>query len=711
MVADDRVLEKEATDADAETGPCDRPTGISSGDLRNDAPHRTARDLKTGLVIYTDAGSNPNPGPTGWGVHGYLYTDATPAKGSGNSRWLLTRKGYVEKYDAAKRVGLTEVTPTHYVDGYGSILANGERKPTSNVGELTAAVRALEYAQDFDVKRIIVRVDSEYVRRGMESWVATWESNGWLKRGGEPVPNVELWKELTAARARLIGRGAHVKFIWVKSHSHHLGNVLADKLATIGIALSTQGVLKNEISSAAAQGYWKYDTGRHPMLANRCLYFNTVAQYQQPGEYYLGDHGKEDELLGKRISDGAHTVARLAQPDAAIELIRNYTTELAGGLDSIVIVRLDQLFSATTHRELLTWGASALLRPNAWRLDLNCLDEEPGGHTHKPLSRECRPPRIAMRAIEAISGLIERLRLYEAHDPSIATTDLTDQLYATTEKPAAKKGEAQVVMELRPEYGVGLAAMSVSANYRIDGGTAGSVASIPLTSDAWHRPAQPQLAQAAGKSQSAGHPHHVARIGPGFPVRDGCAGGRRYLHQRRHVLEPDADTMSITDSGSDPIKDALLPTSAVTCRRRSLRETHPACAMPLASAEPFLQECHEVWRSGSRQARGDGRVNAHSVGQRFSDPSRQNALAAIHQRFQKSVSPDQARCESREKTPAGMLAQQATAFFTVRVRGRGRLAQNLSCIVSADTLSRERLGSLAAMLRSQKFRHKLLYIH
>lgn len=481
MYAEDGFLEKEAREADR----ADMPPVISSSRPEDDVTDRIASEVvntvTTGLVLYTDAGSNPNPGPTGWGVHGYLYADSTPSKGSGNSRWLLTRKGYVEKYDAAKRVGLTEVTPIHYIDGYGSMLASGEHKPGNDIGELMAAVRALEYARDFDVKRVVVRVDSEYVRRGMENRVNTWEKNGWLRSGGKPVSNVELWKELTAARTRLMERGVDVRFIWVKAHSHHLGNVLADKLATIGIALSAQGLPRNEIGSTAAQGYWKYDTGRHPMLANRCLYFNSVARYQQPGVYYLGDHGKEDELLGKRISDGAHTVARLAQPDPAIELIRNYTTELAAGLDSIVIVRLDQLFSPTTHRELIAWGTAALLRPNAWRLDLNCLDEEPGGHTHKPLSRECRPPRIAMRAIEAISGLIERLRLYEANDPSITTTELTHKLYDTKEKPGGKKGDTFVAMELRPEYGVGFAAMTVSANYRVNGGAGDGTASIPVT--------------------------------------------------------------------------------------------------------------------------------------------------------------------------------------------------------------------------------------
>ncbi|WP_233874243.1 ribonuclease H family protein [Paraburkholderia adhaesiva] len=486
MSTDDEVLEQPLEETREENAAPDEAAPDEAAGHARARPSSPGLDaIAKGLVLYTDAGSNPNPGPTGWGVHGYLYADAVPTRGSGNPRWLLTRRGYVEKYDAAKRMGLTEVTPIHYVDGFGSVLASNGHAPTNNVGELMAAVRALEYAQAFDVARVIVRVDSEYVRRGMEEWIAAWKKNGWVKRGGEPLPNAELWKELEVAKTRLIERGVEVKFTWVKSHSHHLGNVLADKLATIGIALSAQGSAKNEIGSTAAQGYWKYDTGRHPMLANRCLYFNSVAQYQQAGVYWLGDHGKEDELLGKRVSDGAHTVARLREPDAAIELVRRYTTELAGGLDSIVIVRLDQLFSATTHRELLTWGTAALLRPSAWRLDLNCLDEEPGGHTHKPLSRECRPPRIAMRAIAAVSELMERLRLYEEHDASFTVTDLTEQLYETREKRGGKKeatgstseSVTEKTMELRAEYGVGFAALTVPARYR-----AGNfVSTIPVT--------------------------------------------------------------------------------------------------------------------------------------------------------------------------------------------------------------------------------------
>jgi hypothetical protein len=57
-----------------------------------------------GMMIYADGSAAPtNPGPTGWGIHGFLYADIKPKKGSGNSAWNLTKTGYVAKNDATQK--------------------------------------------------------------------------------------------------------------------------------------------------------------------------------------------------------------------------------------------------------------------------------------------------------------------------------------------------------------------------------------------------------------------------------------------------------------------------------------------------------------------------------------------------------------------------------------------------------------------------------
>jgi len=74
-----------------------------------------------GLVVYTDAGTKPNPGFGGWGIHGYLYNNAPPKKGTGNPAVLLTAEGYVLKAQLDGSWKPTEVTPLKYVDGVGTI--------------------------------------------------------------------------------------------------------------------------------------------------------------------------------------------------------------------------------------------------------------------------------------------------------------------------------------------------------------------------------------------------------------------------------------------------------------------------------------------------------------------------------------------------------------------------------------------------------------
>ena len=58
-----------------------------------------------------------------------------------------------------------------------------------------------------------------------KGWVYNWEKKNW-KRGSEPVPNTELWKQLLS----LLGKHK-VEFVWVKGHAGHPENERCDELA------------------------------------------------------------------------------------------------------------------------------------------------------------------------------------------------------------------------------------------------------------------------------------------------------------------------------------------------------------------------------------------------------------------------------------------------------------------------------------------------
>lgn len=437
-----------------------------------------------GLVVWTDGGARPtNPGPAGWGIHGYLFNAVKPKKGSGNADHLLTTHGYVLKSNADKinqgeysdkhwagvlegQTKPLEVTPVHYVDGYGSFTQH----ESNNVAELVASTRALEYARDYDLKMVQLYTDSKYVQEGITQWISGWERNNWIKRDGTEVANSQHWKNLRQAQQQLEQRGVKVTVSWVKGHNDHLGNETADLMATVG-AVTSKDMLENpdaahplhQITTSVPEGYWKYEVKKHPFISHRRMYFNTDSQYVRPGEYFLGEHGKDDELLGKRIATGAYAVVRLRTPDPILELIRERQMEFSKGSNTVIMARLDEVFSADTHKVLANYGKRAIEQSIHYRLDMNCI-------TKRPLTRELNPARLAHRAAEALGDLDSILQLYLAKDPKLAVTDLTSILYEQTVKvKVVKKGEPPAEPEtqykLLSKYNVGFASLQVDASY------------------------------------------------------------------------------------------------------------------------------------------------------------------------------------------------------------------------------------------------------
>ncbi len=138
------------------------------------------------LEIWTDGACKGNPGPGGWGV--------------------LMRYGPHEKE-----------------------LFGGEPLTTNNRMELMAVIEALS-AVKRPVK-IILHLDSNYVRDGITSWIHNWKRRGWRLKNGTPVKNADLWQKVDALVARF-----DIDWRWVKGHAGEPGNERADELANKGAA-------------------------------------------------------------------------------------------------------------------------------------------------------------------------------------------------------------------------------------------------------------------------------------------------------------------------------------------------------------------------------------------------------------------------------------------------------------------------------------------
>ena len=129
------------------------------------------------------------------------------------------------------------------VGGYGAILRSGELEKelsgcepmtTNNRMELTAVLKALEALKK--PCRVKVVTDSNYVVKGMTSWINTWLKNNWKNSQKQDVVNRDLWEKLLR-----LSKGHEISWEWVKGHNDHAENERCDSLARLAIESCKKG--------------------------------------------------------------------------------------------------------------------------------------------------------------------------------------------------------------------------------------------------------------------------------------------------------------------------------------------------------------------------------------------------------------------------------------------------------------------------------------
>ncbi|GAA3913700.1 ribonuclease HI [Litoribacillus peritrichatus] len=146
---------------------------------------QTAMPASIVTEIFTDGACRGNPGPGGWGA--------------------LLRYGNIEKR-----------------------IHGGECDTTNNRMELKAAIEGLAVLKRHANVRLTT--DSQYVRKGITQWIHGWKKNGWKTSSKQPVKNADLWQQLDSLVSK-----HQVEWRWVKGHSGHRENEIADQLANLGV--------------------------------------------------------------------------------------------------------------------------------------------------------------------------------------------------------------------------------------------------------------------------------------------------------------------------------------------------------------------------------------------------------------------------------------------------------------------------------------------
>ena len=158
-----------------------RPKAIPS---KSSAPGRTDPGTKPEdeIDIWTDGACSSNPGPGGYGI---VFR-------SRGKTWEKT---------------------------------GGFRLTTNNRMELMGVIAALESLPANCT--VTLYSDSQYLVNSIaKGWAEGWQARGWIKKGGQAVPNADLWKRLLELYSR-----HNVDIRWIKGHNGSAENERCDEMA------------------------------------------------------------------------------------------------------------------------------------------------------------------------------------------------------------------------------------------------------------------------------------------------------------------------------------------------------------------------------------------------------------------------------------------------------------------------------------------------
>jgi len=168
--------------------------GVSTADLEKNlqAISDCLKPVKPGpatdsiIHIWSDGACSGNPGPGGWGT-------------------IILRDGVKQE-----------------LSGYHHLTTN-------NIMEMTGALEGIR--QTPEGCRLIITSDSQYLVKGMTTWMKSWKNKNWKKADGKPVLNKSIWMALDKEAGL-----RDIQWQWIKGHAGHPQNERCDELARNAIA-------------------------------------------------------------------------------------------------------------------------------------------------------------------------------------------------------------------------------------------------------------------------------------------------------------------------------------------------------------------------------------------------------------------------------------------------------------------------------------------
>jgi len=302
------------------------------------------------MVLYTDGSARPNPGRTGYGVHGYVGEEGSFK--IIDNKWLMTNVGYVPKKDKSKYV---LIEPDYVIEKYGRY----EDSATNNQAEVDAAIEALKIGRDRLTKddKLHIVADSEYVVRFINNVISNkinnYNSNkDHLDRLTKLLKDIDF--ELTIER--------------IDGHTGALGNEEADTLSNIGRNLKNTDMNNRHIHKELIINpleYWFYEPNINEFLKKNkklliTLKNNTILDNNNL--HCITNYKRKNiDEIGKKDPDIQYDIISSKKDIKEIELIMSVIKDNTDMLKPYAI-NLSELLNKHIARKLHLYGLDYLIK-------------------------------------------------------------------------------------------------------------------------------------------------------------------------------------------------------------------------------------------------------------------------------------------------------------------------------------------------------------
>lgn len=402
------------------------------------------------MIAYCDGGANPNPGPTGSGVHAYTYHHPVDKeKPTKLKDWYASSVGYrllKEQSDAYPAVVVDTCYDFCIPSGMG----------TNNTAEIQAAIALLKYEKEFlNVEELHLICDSRMVVQAVEKWIESWKQRNWVSQENTAIRNVELWKELDELISDFKTRG-RFSIAHTYGHTGDYGNTIADYNATIGITLTRKN-LAPRWTVMSGEEYFSPEESIHPLLSMDRIYFSSDPDSFQEGVYYQATGSGKDFIFGKRSEEASFSVVCLDTADPIINSMMKRQLDRITDVNFVSYIKRESLRDARMMNYIQRYSGLALLEKPGNK-NLYFLDK-------KPLVIEVMPGELPLRAIDSLTHLEEILNefqmnfiqngvFYEDGQMQYKLHDITEHFYESVTKRSGKNEIEE--QRLRAEFGVGV---------------------------------------------------------------------------------------------------------------------------------------------------------------------------------------------------------------------------------------------------------------